>query len=107
MDPVKAEVCDCLKLNRNRLHEIELEDIQLAPLVQKNIYKTIAQMFTPNESLDLNAESTLFPIGEITCKGYWVEHTKELVLYVWLGDQSKAILIPKNGWFLRADIVVH
>ncbi len=107
MDSIKADVCESLKLNQNRLHEIELEDIQLAPLVQKNIYKTIAQIFTPDTAAVSEAEPKLFPIGDITCKGYWVEKTKELVLYVWLGKQSKAIIIPQNGWFLRSGITIH
>ncbi len=107
LDTVKSDVCDCLKINHNRVHEIELEDIQLEPVVQKNIYKTIAKMYSPEAEIDPAAEPALIPLGEITCKGYWIENTKELVLYVWLKDQSKAIIVPKTGWDLRSDITLH
>ena len=107
MDNIKENVCDCLKLNKNRLHEIELEDIQLTPPIQKNIYKTIANIFTADAVLAADFTNPFPPLSDITCKGYWVENTKELVLYVWMGDQSKAIIIPQTGWFMKANIVVH
>ncbi len=109
MDTRKSDVCECLDLNQSRLHEIELEDIKLEPLIQQNIYKTIAKMFTPEGDCgaELCMDPPLLPLGEITCKGYWVENTKELVLYICLGEQTKAIIVPKNGWNLRKDITIH
>ena len=107
MDSIKTDVCNCLNLQNNRLHEIALEDIQLTPPIQKNIYKTIANLFAADVPTATDPAALMLPMGDITCKGYWVENTKELVLYVWLGEQSKAIVVPKSGWFLRTDIIVH
>jgi hypothetical protein len=107
MNQTKSNASEWIRLGQNDLHEIELEDIQLQPVVQKNIYKTITQMFLRERPEDLNRGPGLLPIGEITCKGYWVENTNELVLHVWVGEQSKAIIIPHDGWDLRAGIVVH
>ena len=107
MDSIKSDVFDWLKTTQNTLNEIELEDIKLEPLVQQNIYKTIAKMFTlekPDKEVHLLG---MLPIGEISCKGYWVENTKELVLYVWVGDQSRAIIVPRDGWGIREDIVIN
>ncbi len=107
MNSLKSDIIDRLMTDQNRLHEIELEDIQLEPVVQKNIYKTIARMFSPEAPIDPVDWQILRPIGEIACKGYWVEDTKELLLYVWIGEQSKAIIIPKDGWDIREDIIFH
>ena len=40
MDTVKSGVLESLNVEQNSLNEIELEDVQLEPVVQKNIYKT-------------------------------------------------------------------
>jgi hypothetical protein len=45
--------------------------------------------------------------NSLPCKSFWVEDTKDLVLYVWDGNQSKTIIIPRNGWTIRDDITVH
>lgn len=37
MEPVKSDACEWLEINHNSLNEIDLEDIQLEPLAQKNI----------------------------------------------------------------------
>ncbi len=107
MDTVRSDVVEWLKVTQNSLNEIELEDVQLEPFVQKNIYKTIAKMLSLEKPVEQAPEKTMLPIGDITCKGFWVENTKELVLYVWIGDQSRAIIVPQDGWNLREDITIH
>jgi hypothetical protein len=44
---------------------------------------------------------------DIAYKGFWVENTKELVLYVWVGNQSRAIIVPQDGWTIRDDITIN
>ncbi|MBW1830002.1 MAG: hypothetical protein JRI74_11355 [Deltaproteobacteria bacterium] len=46
MNTVKSDVFDWLDVSHKNLNEIELEDIKLEPLAQKNIYKTIAKMMS-------------------------------------------------------------
>jgi len=107
METVRSDVFDWLKVSPNNLNEIELEDVRLEPFVQKNIYKTIAQMLSLEKPDDQAPNKSMVPTGDIVCKGFWVENTKELVLYVWIGDQSKAIIVPHEGWNLRDDIVIN
>lgn len=107
MDNDKAHAFDLLKTTESTLNEIELEDIQLDSVVQQNIYKTIAQMLSLEKSDGEAHIRGLLPIGNITCKGFWVENTKELVLYVWVGDQSRAIVVPQDGWGIREDITIN
>jgi len=107
MENVRSDVFDWLKVGQDALNEIELEDIQLEPVVQKNIYKTIADMLCLEKPSEESPVQAMVPTGDITCKGFWVENTKELVLYVWIGDQSKAIIVPQNGWNLRDDIIIN
>ena len=107
MEDVRSDVFEWLKVGQDRLNEIELEDIQLDAVVQKNIYKTIANMLSLEKPSEESPAQPMVPTGDITCKGFWVENTKELVLYVWIGDQSKAIIVPQNGWNLRDDIIIN
>ena len=107
MNTVKSDVCDWLEVSHKNLNEIELEDIKLEPLTQKNIYKTIAKMMSLEKPEDEFSERPVLPTDDITCKGYWVESTRELVLYVWIGDQSRAIIVPQDGWNIREDIIIH
>ncbi|SPD74738.1 hypothetical protein PITCH_A330003 [uncultured Desulfobacterium sp.] len=107
MDSNKSHDFDWLKTADTKLNEIELEDIQLDSGVQQNIYKTIAQMLAIEKPYDEARIRGMLPIGDITCKGFWVENTKELVLYVWVGDQSRAIVVPRDGWSIREDITIH
>ena len=107
MNTVKSDVFDWLEVSHKNLNEIELEDIKLEPLAQKNIYKTIAKMMSLEKPEDEFSEQPVLPTDDITCKGYWVESTRELVLYVWIGDQSRAIIVPQDGWNIREDIIIH
>ena len=107
MEDVRSDVFEWLKVSQDRLNEIELEDVQLEPVVQKNIYTTIAKMLSLDKPSEQDPRQTMVPIGNITCKGFWVENTKELVLYVWIGDQSRAIIVPQDGWNLRDDIIIN
>ena len=107
MHTVKSDVFDWLEISQKNLNEIELEDIKLEPLVQKNIYKTIAKMMSLEKPGDECSEQPVLPTDDITCKGYWVETTRELVLYVWIGDQSRAIIVPQDGWNIREDVIIH
>jgi len=107
MDTVKSDLFEWLKISQNKLNEIELEDIHLEPFVQKNIYSTIAQMLSVEKPTEQAPEQTMIPIGDIVCRGFWVENTKELVLYVWVGDQSRAIIVPQEGWNLRDDLIFN
>jgi len=107
MEPVRSDVIDWLKVRPDNLNEIELEDIRLEPFVQKNIYRTIAQMLSLEKPDEQAPHKSMVPTGDIVCKGFWVENTKELVLYVWIGDQSRAIIVPHEGWNLREDIIIN
>ncbi len=107
MEMVKSDVVDWLKISQKNLNEIELEDVKLEPFIQKNIYKTIAKMMSLEKPGNEIQERPVPLPGDITCKGFWVENSKELVLYVWIGDQSKAIIVPQDGWNLRDDIIIN
>jgi hypothetical protein len=107
MNTVKSDVFDWLEVSHANLNEIELEDIKLERLTHKNIHKTVAEMMSLEKPEDEFSERPVLPTDDITCKGYWVENTIELVLYVWIGDQSRAIIVPQDGWNIREDIIIH
>lgn len=107
MNTVKQQLIEWLDLEQNSLNEISLEDIELAELIQKNISTTISKTFFQNHSDLIPSPSAIFELNGIPCKSFWVEQTKELVLYVWDDFHSEAILVPHDGWMLREDITIH
>lgn len=107
MNTVESDAFDWLEASQSSLNEIELEDVKLEPFVQKNIYKTIAKMMSLEKPGDEVTEGPVLLNNDIPCKGFWVENTKELVLYVCIGDQTRAIIVPHDGWDLRDDIIIH
>jgi len=105
MNNIKCRLSECLNVSKNSLNEIEIEDIEFASFAQQNINKTVSQMLSLNNSrlLDYN----LYNIDCIPCKSYWVEKTQDLVLFISIGTHSRTIIVPKDGWMLRNDIIIN
>lgn len=107
MTNVKQRISECLNLEQRSLNEISLEDIEFGVVEEENINKEVARMLSFGKKCNQLSEQTLQQMEGIPCKSFWVENTKDLVLYVWNGNQSKAIIVPRNGWTIRDDITVH
>ncbi len=107
MDSIKQDISHWLNIEQNCLNEIELEDVQFTPFTRANLDKTVTQMLSFNDLGTPFASQTFSQIEGIPCKGFWIENTKELVLYLWLGNQPRAIIIPQDGWMVKEDIMVH
>ncbi len=107
MDNIKPNIREWLDVSQNRLNDIALEDVKLEASIKQTIHKAISQMQSLNNLVDQPTEQTRLQTDDITCKGFWVENTKELVLYVWVGNQSKAIVVPQEGWTIRDDITIN
>ena len=107
MNNIKSDIREWFDASQSRLNDIDLDDVKLEPLVQQTIYKTIAQMQSVSNLVDQPTEQTMLHTDDIAYKGFWVENTKELVLYVWVGNQSRAIIVPQDGWTIRDDITIN
>jgi hypothetical protein len=107
MTDVKKRISEWLNLEQKSLNEISLEDIEFGEVEEQNINEEVEQMLSFNKHGDWNENNTMPETNSLPCKSFWVEDTKDLVLYVWDGNQSKTIIIPRNGWTIRDDITVH
>ena len=106
MRRIKRTVSLTLDIDAEQLNEISLEDIEIEQTSQHKIYQTLIDM-----TLNKNYEGILIgseksPRG-IPCTGFWVEDTRELILFAWSRERTKTIVIPPEDWFLRDDITLH
>jgi hypothetical protein len=107
MTSVKKRVSKCLHLEQKNLNEISLEDIEFMEVEEQKVNQEVAQLLSLS-NLGQNCGKKNIPQSDsIPCKSFWVENTKDLILYVWSGDQSKTIIVPQSGWTIRDDITVH
>ena len=107
MADVKKRISEWLNLEQKNLNEISLEDIEFGEVEEQNINEEVAQMLSFNKNGNRDQKRVIPETDGIPCKSFWVEDTKDLVLYVWDGNQSKTIIIPRNGWTIRDDITIH
>ncbi len=104
---LKQYVSECLQIDQNQLHDISLEDVQLLQDAQRDISTIVDEMITDFYPALPTDDPTLTLNNGVPCKGYWVEGTKDLVIYIALRNLSRTIVIPRNGWMIRADITIN
>ena len=107
MADVKKRISEWLNLEQKSLNEISLEDIEFGEAEEQNINEEVVKMLSFSKHRNQDENHIMPETNSLPCKSFWVEDTKDLVLYVWDGNQSKTIIIPRNGWTIRDDITVH
>ena len=107
MEQIKQQISDWLNVEQNNLNEIELEDVEFEPFALQEIDKVVSQMLASNSPANQNEERSMLKNDGLPCKGFWVEGTKDLVLYVWVGNQLRAIVLPNDSWMVRNDITIN
>lgn len=104
---IKQQISRWLNVGQETLNEIELEDIEFAEFAKQNINTAVAQMLSIDNHINMPSVPDMNQTNFIPCKGFWVENTKDLILYVLNGNQSKAIVVPKSGWMIRDSITIN
>ena len=107
MVDVKAQISEWMKIEKSSLNEIAIDDVEFADFAQENINVAVMQMLSATTCPPAKAVAECQSRDGLPCKSYWVESTHELIIYLWNGYQTKAIVVPQEGWMLREDIVVH
>ena len=107
MESVREQISQWLDVETNSLNEIALEDVRFVPLVQDNLGNAFVQMLALNEPNRRRPGICTYQTGNNPCKGFWIEHTKELVLYITVSNQLKAVVVPHDGWQVRDDITLN
>ena len=106
MEMIKEQISEWLNIEQGILNEIEIEDIKLEPFAEKKIDievgRILALMNMGNRSNNLLSNE-----NHMLCKTFWLETTKDLVLYIWIGQLPKAIVVPSEGWSVRDDVTYN
>ena len=106
MQRIKRTVSLALDITTEELNEISLEDIEIDQASKRRIYKALYDMTLISDMVSDTLENEV-PNSGVPCTGFWVEGTKELILFAWCQHRSETIVIPSEEWFLRDDITVH
>ena len=106
MKRIKKTVSRTLDIATEQLNEISLEDIEIEQASQHRIYKALHDMAQLRDQYTALPEPDEASPG-VPCTGFWVEDTRELVLFAWSQHKTKTIVVPPEEWFLREDITVH
>ncbi len=107
MENILQKICRNLQLDQSNLNEIEIDDVELTTAAQQNIKDVILQMLSLKNQEQNIPQLSIASSNGLPCKSFWVENTKELILYVWIGEQSNAIIVPKDFWTIRDDIIYN
>lgn len=108
MSHIKQQISEWFNVDRDCLNEIEIEDVEFAEFAQQNINRAVAQMLSFDSNINPCGGQSVPRTGRgIPCKGFWVEDSKDLILYVLNGNQSRAIVVPQNGWMIKDDITFN
>ena len=104
---LKKRISKWVNIERNRLNEISIEDVKLNPAAQLRVGRIVSEMLASEfPILSLRDSQTLLADG-IPCKGYWVENTEDLIIYLRVHDFSRTIVVPRSCWIVREDITIN
>jgi len=106
MDRLKELISELFEIDLDCLHNIEVQDIEFEPMAKQEIDKTIGEMSSIESPVDIQRQF-MPPKSGINCQGFWIESTTDLILYLWDGYQSRAILLGSHNWAIRSDITIH
>jgi len=104
LNALKKLISECLEIEQHSLNDIEIQDIDFAPIAKQGINRAIAEVFFESGVSDRFTE---LQSDGIPCKGFWIQNTKDLVLFIWKDDQSTTIILPRANWAVRNDVTIH
>jgi len=103
---IKNNVSRALDIATEKLNEISLEDIEIEQASQHRIYQALHDIALLTDLYATKPAPEEYSSG-VPCTGFWVEDTRELVLFAWSQHKTKTIVVPPEEWFLRDDITIH
>jgi len=107
MDDDKRQLSEWLNIELANLNEIALEDVEFEPSAQQNINNAVIQLLALDNKVKPPVRPVTYETEAIPCKGYWIEPTKDLVVYIRFGEQLKALIVPNGSWDVRDDITIN
>jgi len=107
MSKLKKHISDCIDVDQSSLNEISLEDVRFEENTMNCIRRAVMPMLALYDPSYPDVESTMLYKKGIPCRGFWVENTKDLVLYFTVEKHFKTLIVDKDGWMIRDDITIN
>lgn len=107
MSSLKKHIGECIDVDHSSLNEISLNDVRFEENTLNCIRSAVMQMLALYDPFDPAVERTMFYKKDVPCIGFWVENTKDLVLYFSIEKHSKTLIVDKDGWMIRDDIIIN
>ena len=107
MSILKKNISECIEVDHISLNEISINDIWFEENTLICIKETMMQMLESYYPFDHDINrKTLYNKG-VPCKGFWIENTKDLVLYFTIEKNFKTLIVDKDDWMVRDDITIN
>ncbi len=108
MSMLKNKISECIDIDQIRLNEISLNDIWFEVNTLICIREAVMQMLESYYPFDhdRNRKKILYNKG-VPCKGFWIENTKDLVLYFTIEKYFDTLVVGKDDWMVRDDITIN
>ena len=107
MSSLKKHISECTDIDKNSLNEISLDDVRFEKNTLICIKRAVMEMLAFCDPFEASVERTVQSEQGVPCIGFWVENTKDLVLYFPLKKYSKTLIVDKDGWMIRDDITIN
>jgi len=107
MSSLRKHISQCIDVDKSSLNEISLDDVRFEENTLLCIRRAVRQMLALYDPFDPAIERTMLYKNGVPCIGFWVENTKDLVLYFTMEKYSKTLIVGKDDWIIRDDITVH
>jgi len=107
MSGLKKYISECIVADQSSLNEISLDDVRFEENTLICIKKTVMEMLALYDPFDPAIEGAMLYKKGVPCIGFWVENTKDLVLYFTIEKYSKTLIVGKDGWMIRDDITIN
>ena len=104
---LKQRISQWVNVEQNRLNEISMEDVKLNPSAQSRVGRIVSEMLASEYPVLSFQDSQALLADGIPCKGYWVENTEDLVIYLRIHKFSRTIVVPRSCWIVREDITIN
>ena len=107
MPSLKKHISEYIDVDQSSLNEISLDDVRFEENTLICIRKAVKQMLESYYPFDHGINRIMLYDKGVPCKGFWVENTKDLVLYFTIEKNFKTLIVDKDEWMVRDDITIN